>query len=27
MRNLEEWAEAHMDAVLTNRERYDAHLS
>ena len=27
MHNLKEWAEAHMDAVLTNREHYDARLS
>jgi DNA-binding HxlR family transcriptional regulator len=27
MHDLKEWAEAHMDAVLTNRERYDTRLS
>ena len=27
MRGLKEWAEAHMDTVLTNREHYDNHLT
>ncbi|MFB9835383.1 winged helix-turn-helix transcriptional regulator [Actinoallomurus acaciae] len=27
VRGIKAWAEAHMDEVLTNRERYDAHIS
>ena len=27
MRGLKQWAEAHMDQVLANRERYDARIA